>query len=175
MTNLYKDWTAKSYEKEIVALRAHIRKHIEIEDKQQEEIESLRKWQRDMVAKMAEDHDLAGYREMGEKLAAKDKEIETLKEQLWDLKAETDKEIETLRKELSAEKAKTDIDLVNDPAAWDRLDKAIKRGDEWERRATKMWEWATASSYKISPSKRELAVTDLLRRHPEAANWFEEE
>jgi len=43
--------------------------------------------------------------------------------------------IETLRSELAAEKAKLDIDLVNDPAAWDRLDKALKRGDEWKRRA----------------------------------------
>jgi len=50
-----------------------------------------------------------------------------------------------------------------------------ERGDAWERRAIKMWKWATTSSYKISPSKRELAVTDLLRRHPEAAEWFGEE
>jgi len=54
--------------------------------KAQQEIETLRKWQRDMVAKMAEDHDLAGYREMGEKLAARDEEIESLQDKLNEIK-----------------------------------------------------------------------------------------
>ena len=58
--------------------------------RQEKEIATLRKWQRDMVAKMAEDHDLAGYREMGEKLAARDEEIETLRETIKALEAGKD-------------------------------------------------------------------------------------
>lgn len=53
------------------------------------EIESLRQWQRDMVAKAA-DKSLDGYRELGAKCAALEERAEQLESELAALKVERD-------------------------------------------------------------------------------------
>ena len=137
--------------KEIKSLRAHIKKHIQIEDKQQQEIESLKVENNNLLVMVSNQQ----------------KEIETLRSENKQLERRLgikDAENTILFRELKEERAKTDIDLVNDPAAWDRLDKAIKRGDEWERRARLM--------HRERHFRNWMA---FLANHPEAAEWFEEE
>ena len=105
-----------------------------------------------------------GYTE--EYVSKLEKEIESLKVEnnnLLVMVSNQQKEIESLRQQLAAEKAKTDIDLVNDPAAWDRLDKAIKRGEEWERRAREIWQSGRSG------------ILTTQEVHNMIAEWFEAE
>ena len=114
---------------------------------QEKEIETLRKWQRDMVAKMAEDHDLAGYRELGEKLAARDEEIETLRSAL-------DETMENWRLSMDhAESLQEQLQAANKFTG-----QLMGERDEQKRRAA----WLYEHPYKIIDG-------DL----PE--DWFEEE
>lgn len=127
----------------------------------------------------------------GHKIEQQEKEIESLRSQLdrhlfmgesvEKIKAEN--EIESLRSQLAAEKAKTDIDLVNNPAAWDRLDKALKERDKWKRRLFEykdMVESLPGSLFApgdgILPQPLEsVSYHEAIRRkYPEVDYWFRE-
>ena len=99
----------------------------------------------------------------------KDKEIESLREQVADGEEESEwlrkgqkareVEIETLRQSIEAK------DSLVFSLLKQRKD-ALLRGDKWKRRAYIMFEWRYEPDWEIMIMKE---------NHPDAVNWFEEE
>ena len=140
---------------------------------EKKEIETLRKWQTDMVAKLAEEHDLAGYRELGEKLAARDEEIASLREEnfrLSGLNERTDKEtykarIAVLESDVEDLRSMVDKDSKSLRNRAIEIADLVTERDEWKRRFKFVVDLCMDDEWKQMVSKAD----------PEFAGWLEEE